>query len=291
MIRARAGAAVHAARLELQMKRAEQREREALARAGALIAASERVPASGEPPALVAEARRLRLALEAHSAAVARSLEADRADYPAVAAWMRPLVVLRGLSARAVLRHQVARCERELRPLHERLAAAALAEPGAAGASVPGTLAEAIRGARAERDTALAERTRRLEAFEGKALPPWLGWVAEEGKALGRSLVKQLQGQLLPRASALAGLAAGWWVAHTYTDSRPRSLLRSVGIGHGGTHVVSGDTYRAMSFWLPIAAAAICAYLGDRMARWVRSRYQPGAGANGEANTAGADPR
>ena len=291
MIRARAGAAVHAARLEIQMKRAEQREREALARAGALLAASDRVPASGELQALAAEARRLRLELEAHSGAVARSLEADRADYPAVAAWMRPLVVLRGLSARAVLRHQVARCERELRPLHERLAAAALAEPGATGASVPGTLADAIRGARAERDTALAERTRRLAAFEGKALPPWLGWVADEGKALGRSLVKQLQGQFLPRASALAGLAAGWWVAHTYTDSRPRSLLRSIGIGHGGTHVVSGDTYRALSFWLPIAAAAVCAYLGDRVARWVRGRYQPSGGADGEASAAGADPR
>jgi len=291
MIRARAGAAVHAARLEIQMKRAEQREREALARAGALLAASDRVPASGELQALAAEARRLRLELEAHSGAVARSLEADRADYPAVAAWVRPLVVLRGLSARAVLRHQVARCERELRPLHERLAAAALAEPGATGASVPGTLADAIRGARAERDTALAERTRRLAAFEGKALPPWLGWVADEGKALGRSLVKQLQGQFLPRASALAGLAAGWWVAHTYTDSRPRSLLRSIGIGHGGTHVVSGDTYRALSFWLPIAAAAVCAYLGDRVARWVRGRYQPSGGADGEASAAGADPR
>lgn len=283
MIRARAGAAVHAARLEFQMKRAEQREREALARAGELLAASERAPAHGEPQALAAEAQRLRLELEAHSAAVARSLEADRADYAAVAGWMRPLVVLRGLSARAVLRHQVARCQRELRPLHERLAAAALAEPGTAGASIPGTLAEAIRGARAERETALAERTRRLEAFDGKALPPWLGWMADEGKALGRSLVKQLQGQLLPRASALAGLAAGWWVAHTYTDSRPRSLLRSIGIGHGGTHVVSGDTYRALSFWLPIAAAAVCAYLGDRLARWVRQRYQTPRAANARA--------
>lgn len=289
MIRARAGAAVHAARLEFQMKRAEQRERDALARAGELLAASERAPA-GEPLAFAAEARRLRLELEAHAVAVARSLEADRADYAAVAGWVRPLVVLRGLCARAVLRHQVARCERELRPLHERLAAAALAERGGAGASVPGTLAEAIRGARAERETALAERARRLEAFDGRALPRWLDWMADEGKALGRSLAKQLRGQLLPRASALAGLAAGWWVAHTYTDSRPRSLLRSLGIGHGGTRVVSGDTYRALSFWLPIAAAAVCAYLGDRLARWVRNRYQPSVGANGEANTAGADP-
>ncbi len=279
MIRARTGAAVHAARLDLQMRRAERREREALARAGELLAALEHAPSHGETHSLRIEAKRLRLEREAHSAAVTRSLEDDRADYALVASWMRPLVVLRGLCVRAVLRHRIARCERELRPLHERLAAATLAEPALSGSAVSGTLVEAIRGARAERETALAERTRRLEAFEGKAVPRWLGWMADEGKALGRALAKQLQGQLLPRASALAGLAAGWWVAHTYTDSRPRSLLRSIGIGHGGTHVVSGDTYRAMSFWLPVVAAALCAYLGDRIARWVRSRYQRGADA------------
>lgn len=275
MIRARAGAAVHAARLDLQMRRAERREREALARAGELLVASEHAPSHGETHSLRVEAKQLQLEREAHSAAVTRSLEDDRADYALVATWMRPLVVLRGLCVRTVLHHRIARCERELRPLHERLAAATLAESALPGSAVSGTLVEAIRGARAERETALAERTRRLEAFEGKAVPPWLGWMADEGKALGRALARQLQGQLLPRASALAGLAAGWWVAHTYTDSRPRSLLRTIGIGHGGTHVISGDTYRALSFWLPIAAAAVCAYLGDRIARWLRSRYQP----------------
>jgi len=78
---------------------------------------------------------------------------------------------------------------------------------------------------------------------------------------------------MIPRASALAGLAAGWWVTHTYTTSRPRSLLSSLGIGSGGTHVVSSDTYQSMRFWLPLLAAAVCAYLGDRLARWIRQRY------------------
>ncbi len=121
MIRARAGAVVHAARLEFQMKRAEQRGCDALARAGELLATSEHPSTRGASPALLAETRRLRLEREAHSAAVTRSLGADCADYVAVAPWMRPLVILRGLCARAVLRHRMTRCRRELRLLHERL--------------------------------------------------------------------------------------------------------------------------------------------------------------------------
>jgi hypothetical protein len=290
MLRARAGAAMHAARLEFQMKRAEQREREALARAGEALAASGQSPGHGEAEKLAAEARRLRLELDAYSAALARAVEADQADYVAVAGWMRPLVVVRGLCARAILRHHMARCERKLPPLHERLAAAVLAEPGAR-LRVSGTLAEAIRGARAERETALAERTRRLEPFQGQTLPRWLEWTVEEARALSRALVKQLRGQLLPRASALAGMAAGWWVAHTYTDSRAHSLLHSIGIGHGGTHLVSGETYRAMSFWLPLVAAAVSAYLGDRIARWIRSSYHPAPVTNAGRDAAEAEPR
>jgi len=277
LLRARTAAMVDTARLEFQMKRAQQREREALARAGESFAAMQHLPADAAAQALLAEIRRLRLALDAHAAAGARSLEDDRADLVSVASWMRPLVVVRGLCVRAVLRHHVIRCLRALRPLHERLGAVALAQPcdRAAPPRVAGTLVDAVRSAQAEREMAVAERTRRLAPFGGCALPGWLGGVAGEGKALGRALMKQLRGQLLPRVSGLAGLAAGWWVARTYTDSRPRALLRSIGIGKGGTHVVSGDTYQAMSFLLPILAAAICAYLGDRIARRVRQHYQP----------------
>jgi hypothetical protein len=262
MLRARTAAMVHTARLEFELKRAQQREREALARAGESFAATPHPPADPAAQALLADIRRLGRELDGHSAAVARSMEDDRADLVSVARWMRPLVVVRGLCARAVLRHQAARCIRDLRPLHERLGALALGQP-AAWVAAP-----------AEQQTAVASRTFRLAPLGGAALPGWLGVVASETKALGQALVKQLRGQLLPRASALAGLAAGWWVAHTYTDSRPRAVLRSIGIGKGGTHVVSGDTYQAMSFWLPILAAAICAYLGDRIARRVRQHYQ-----------------
>lgn len=240
MLRARASAAVQAARQEFQMRRAERREHDALACAGELIATSELSPTNSASQALLVETQRRRLELEGHCAAVTHSLEADRADYVAVAPWMRPLVILRGLCARAVLHHRMTRGRRELRSLHQRLGA--------------------------------AERTGPLGPVDGGTLPPWLRWISEEARAFRRALVKQLEGQLFPRASALAGLAAGWWVAHTFTDSRPRSLLRSIGIGHGGTHVVSGATYRVLSFWLPILVAALSAYLGDRIARRVRRR-------------------
>ena len=82
-----------------------------------------------------------------------------------------------------------------------------------------------------------------------------------------------MRDRLFPRLPALVGLAAGWWVANTYTDSHWKSALRSVGIGGGGTHVVSGEMYRLMVFGLPILAAAVCAYLSDRLAHFIRGRY------------------
>jgi hypothetical protein len=280
MIRARASAMIHAARLELRMRRARQCERDALARAGE-FATSEPGPIGDACPAVLGEIRRLHRQLDGYSAALAGSLDLDRADYLAVPKWMRPVVIARGVCARSVLRQHVARCRRELRPLYEQLGAAALAEssgaPGDLRLSPP--LAEVVRGARAELASVAAERTRRLEPFQGKACPALVSAVAEEGKAFGRALVKQLHGQLIPRASALAGLAAGWWVTHTYTTSRPRSLLRSLGIGSGGTHVVRAETYRTMRFWLPILAAAMLAYLGDRVARWLQQRYGPRDGS------------
>jgi len=223
------------------------------------------------------EIQRLRAVLDALTAALSGSLDADRRDYPAVAAWMRPVVIVRGVCARAVLRHRMLRSRRELVPLYQQLAAAALAVPSGAsgGLLLPPARTDAVRDARTALASLMAERTRLLEPFDGKAYPPWVGDVIEEVVAFARALLTQLRGQMVPRASALAGLADGWWVTRTYTTSRPRSLLRSLGIGSGGTHVVSGQTYGSMRFWLPLLAAAVCAYLGDRTARWIQQRYHP----------------
>ncbi|HET8625220.1 MAG TPA: hypothetical protein VFM14_16790 [Gemmatimonadales bacterium] len=170
-----------------------------------------------------------------------RSLGADRVDRAQVDAWVIPVVALRGYATRAVLRHRIARGHRQLQARYEALGRAA-----AAGTTPPPVPASTDQACRA---------TAGLEAAR-----------------FGRAFWAQLRPAILPKAPALAGLAVGWWIANTYTDSRWKSLARSVGIGSGGTQVVSAETYRAMSFWLPLLAAAACAYLGDRLAAAWRSR-------------------
>ncbi len=176
--------------------------------------------------------------LVALQAACAGSHEADRADSAAVDAWMMPLVAVRGVVTRAVLHHQIARGHRALRGRYEALGRAAHSDGLPLADAAPGPA-----------------------KFGAATLEP-----RAEAVRFGRAFWAQLRPAVLPRAPALAGLAVGWWIANTYTDSRWKSLARSLGIGSGGTHVVSGETYRAMSFWLPLLAAAVCAYLGDRIA-------------------------
>lgn len=285
MVFTRLLAIIHTARLDHTMRRARRREREALARAGEVLAAAGDPARDNGTGGLRDEILEVRRRVDAFSGAIERSLAADRADYVTVSRWMRPLVVARGLCDRMVLRHQRGRCIRSLRPLHERLGAAAMASPagGYAGPGAPAALAEIVRSARVAQETAAAERSRRQAPFQGGAVPTLVKSVSVESMALGRAIVKQLRSHFLPRASALAGLAAGWWVANTFTDSHWRSALRSFGIGRGGTHVVSAETFQAMSFWLPIVSAAICAYLGDRMAHFFRHRYEAPATPAGSA--------
>jgi hypothetical protein len=176
--------------------------------------------------------------LAALEAECARSHEADRADVGTVDLWMLPLVAVRGLLTRAVLRHRIGRGHRALRDHYEALGRGALS---GVGRPDPAVIAPAARSA--------------IKVQAGA-----------EAVRFGRAVWAQLRPAILPKAPALAGLAMGWWIANTYTDSRWKSLARSVGIGSGGTTVVSGDTYRAMNFWLPLLGAALCAYLGDRVA-------------------------
>jgi hypothetical protein len=282
------GAIWQAVRLSLRIPRLRSRERDALVRLGEsipVVSAQGRAWQAGDAVrAELAAIERLTRQPDAISDAMDRSLEEDRSDYGAVAGWMRPLVVVRGMCTRAVLRHRWSRWRRDLHVRNAALGRAVLAAGSDAVAelAVPGPLAATARAASTELARAIDERARCLEPLRAAPLPRWTDGMARETMGFGRAVWKQLHGQLAPRASALAGLAAGWWVTSTYTDSRWRGALHSLGIGKGGKHVVSGESYRALNFWLPLLAAALCAYLGDRLAGYIRRRY--GAAPSEELN-------
>jgi hypothetical protein len=241
------------ARQDHAARQARRRELQALARAGERIASHAQPALAGDQGGLMARIRPIREQIAELTAEIEHSRAKDRADYAAVSPWVRPLVVGRGFCERMVLRHLRARSRHRLEPLYQQLGATAVTAPQATPASA--------------------------SAFVPAVHAAHTHTAAKESLAFGIAFVKQLQSVLLPRAPALAGLAVGWWIARTYTDSRWRSVLHRVGIGDGGTRVVSSDTLQAMSFWLPILAAAICAYAGDRIARWFRRRYEtPAAG-------------
>ena len=257
--------------VDLRLQALRRRERQSLIRLGAAAAASG-VPDTGELRRPLAQVRAGKLKLDTLRAAIAASLDADRTDFLATSQWMRPVVVLRGLCTRAVIRHQIVLARRSLVEPHEAIGSSVVQLPKVHAVLPPELLVAAVK-AREKSEAISEERKGRLAAFGGSALPRWWPYLRSETRALLGALWLQLKPTVLPRFPALVGLAVGWWVAATYTDSHVRSMLHSLGIGGGGRRVVSGDTYRAMVFWLPLLGAAMCAYLADRARFVIYRRY------------------
>jgi hypothetical protein len=227
---------------ELDRRRVLAEERAGFRRAGERLAA---VPASGTADSvgpLREEIRRVTSRLSGLATERRAVADAESRDLFRVAWWVRPAVAVRAVSSRMVLRHDERRAQRDLDAAQEALGRAA--EMGR-----PSPL-------------------RRGSAPDGEIGLEWTGRAGREVRGFTGAVWGQLRSHLFPKAPALVGMAVGWWIANTYTDSHVRSVLRSVGIGSGGTHVVSGPTYRAMSFWMPLLAAALCAYAGEKL--WQR---------------------
>jgi hypothetical protein len=218
-----------------QVWQARREERRALLRAGELLPPSPGIAAVDEQ-------------VRALSAAIGDSLQRDRADYAAVPGWARWLVVLRGLLDRAVLR---AMRHRALRERDEACVAH--------GATAPSAEVQRAR-----------EQRRQAEAALGPLPLP-----LRETAHFGRFLAREARNQVLPRVPALVGLAVGWWIAQTFTDSEFSATLHSWGIGSGPRLAVRSETLRAMNFVLPILAAALCSYAGSRLAAALKARYAP----------------
>ncbi|GAC1607504.1 MAG: hypothetical protein NVS4B10_22600 [Myxococcales bacterium] len=210
-------------------------------------------------------------------AALGASLEADRADYARVPGWLRPVVIARGLAARcilrgrrrAVLRAHAAGCERIGRLAHDE-------HPDLTPEHALEHLATA-KTARARTEAVIADRRGHLARVGRAAVPAALPVLGREAGALGKSLAVELRGQFFPKLPALAGMAVGFWIANTFTDSSFSATLHSFGIGHGPSRAVHSDTYRAMQLWLPLVAAAVCSYAGGRISALLDKRYGPQA--------------
>src|SRR5512140_1802543 len=191
---------------------ARRQERRALEKLGEALPKGARIAALDE-------------ALSAIEAQVAFSLRRDRDEYAEVRAWARPLVVARGLLDRAILRERARRCRADRREACVRLGEESLRD-------AQGGLADAARAASAACATAVA-------AVAPLPLP------LREARQVGGHILREARGQILPRVPALVGLAVGWWIGQTFTDSELSATLHGWGIGSGPRHAVRGETLRA----------------------------------------------
>jgi hypothetical protein len=251
--------------------RMRQQERRALMRFGERIAAAAPDPRP-DMRAVADEVAAHDRALAELAAALDASLQADRSDYAAVSIWVRPLVIVRGIAVRSVLRHRRHLTRTQRGGACARLGVAAIGSSLQLDGDGAG-FENAARMARAEAECAEARAVALLAPLGGALLPPAARHVGREARELGKSVLKEMRGQVVPRAPALAALGVGWWVASTFTDSQLSATLHSLGIGSGPRHAVDSETYQALNFWLPIGAAAICSYAGNRLAAVIRSRY------------------
>jgi hypothetical protein len=213
------------------------------------------------------------------------SLDRDRADYALVPPWGRAFVIARGLFDRAAIGSRRLHLRRLRRAACEELGRLAHAQI-AGGEQGPDAAEAAAAHARATAvalETAREERRRLLEKAGAYPVAAVLPVVGREASAVAASILRELRGQMIPRVPALAGLAVGWWIANTFTDSSFKATLHNWGIGSGPRHAIDSGTYRAMAFWLPLVAAAFCSYACSRLADVIRKHYarpeQPGESA------------
>jgi hypothetical protein len=269
----RFGAMLSELRFDLRLELLRWRERRILVRMGA-AAADMDLPRTSQIAELLERIGAANLRMAELRRAIASSTQGDQADFPTVSHLIQPVVILRGLCTRVILRHQIAALGRSLSPIHEALARVLMQSQGGR-TRVPEQLAGAVQSIRRDLDKISEERRDRLAPFGGSTLPKWFPHVGGEATQLSRALWLQLKPNVLPKFPALIGLTVGWWIADTYTTSHFKSVLHSLGIGGGGRRVVSGETYRALLFWLPIMAAGVCAYLADRAKLLIQRRYVP----------------
>jgi hypothetical protein len=224
-------AQLDAFRLGVHQRDLRRREQDALARLGKMTL-GEGGARVGRLAALAAEAAAARSRLEALSAERRSSVAATAAT-------------------RANLQRRRESLEQKLRELYLTAGRLAMAMPATGAGSE-------VHGIRAELANAASERDR----------------VRAEGRRLGEELVDRLRAWVTPWAPALTAMALGWWITSRYTEPHNRAILKSLGLSFksSGTHLVSASTDKLLiEYGLPLLAAVLCAYLGNRVAAWGRT--------------------
>jgi hypothetical protein len=224
-------AQLDALRLGVHQRDLRRREQDALARLGKMTL-GEGGARGGRLAALATEAAAARSRLEA--------LSAERRSSVAATA-----------TTRAGLQRRREALEQKLRELYLTAGRLAMAMPATGAGSE-------VLAIRAELANAASERDR----------------VRAEGRRLGEELWARLRAWLTPRAPALTAMVLGWWITSRYTESHIGTILKSLGLSlkSSGTHLVSASTDKLLiEYGLPLLAAVLCAYLGNRVGAWGRT--------------------
>jgi hypothetical protein len=279
-----------AAWLQVALEIARHREARALALAGEAACGNAGVACDAESTRAVGDASTLREERDAMGRALAASLDEDRADWVTASPWLKAVIVARGLLVRAVLRARRRRIERDLAPILRNVGSLAVVRCSAGGL-LPDDVAAAVEQRRREVDDATARLQQFLEPLGGRALPPWARAGVRQTSRFAIGLGGQVGSRLLPRLPGLAGLAAGWWVAQSFTASRWAAFTQTLGLRRGGPRVVSAETYQRLEFWVPLLSAALCAYAASRLGALLERRYGHGRDVEADRRIATPPPR
>jgi hypothetical protein len=167
-----------------------------------------------------------------------------------------------------------------------------------------------------ERRAALAERLSQIHLTAGRltlAMPPTgaesevLAIRAEmaeaaheserlrgEGRRMADETWTRIHSWVAPRGPALGALALAWLIAHGYAVSHTNGILASLGLSatKRGSHLVSLPVDTALvHYMLPLAVAAMCAYVAHRLVRRVRDAVDAVRARSLESSRAAAQAR
>ncbi|HEY7637871.1 MAG TPA: hypothetical protein VH763_20165 [Gemmatimonadales bacterium] len=115
-----------------------------------------------------------------------------------------------------------------------------------------------------------------------------------EGNRLADETWTQVRQWTTPRAPALTAMVVAWLVAHGYAVTHTAAILGALGLSskRRGPHWVSlaTDTF-IVRYVMPLAIAAVCAYLAHRLAGRVRATVEDVRERSRQASRSAAEAR